>query len=409
MSLVDALRLNGSAIMKQSVLKQADDLWKKAFYYAYHPDKQFGINRLTDSHHEIGEPSEAMFNLLDKLEKRELTGNAAFEAVKEFMIDHGSLIALICRKDMNCGVTATTLNKVFGSGFIPQFKVQLAKEVPVNHIHYPVVGQIKYDGVRVLALVESGKVTFKTRNGKTFKYPKLEQQILSSNAVYDNYVLDGELIVAKGLSADRTSVSGTVNSAIQGTPINRNDLEFAVFDYMSLKDFNSLSCSYTYSQRWDALVAVTIYLQNSMIVLAECYEFKSASEVNEKFAELVAEGYEGLILKKWNHKYTFKRSTDWIKVKEVKDCTLECTGVQIGKLGTKYEGLIGALECKGFVEGKPIEVNIGSGLSDNDRELEFSYFIGEKIDAKYNSIIQDKTTGKWSLFLPRFTCIRRDI
>lgn len=410
MSIINALRLDGSPYLKQQILKnQASPMWKRAFYYAYHPDMQFGINRLTDSNQEIGEPSEDMFELLDKLANRDLTGNNALNAVKEFMDENGSLIALICRKDMNCGVTATTLNKVFGDDFIPQFKVQLAKEVPVNQIFYPVVGQLKYDGVRVVALVEENKVTFKTRNGKTFKYPKLAEQILSNG--FTDYILDGELVQAGGKSVDRTSVSGTVNSAIHGTPINRNDLEFVVFDYMHLEAFNKGKCLHNYESRWDGLTAVLMFMGDTMVKQVECYEFKSAKEVNEKFAELVAEGYEGLILKKWKHLYTFKRSADWVKVKEIKDCTLTCVDIEYGAPGTKYEDCVGALVCDGIVDGKYIKTNVGSGLSDALRNVSnpYSYFVGAKIDVKYNSIIQDKTTGEWSLFLPRFTTLRGDL
>ena len=89
-------------------------------------------------------------------------------------------------------------------------------------------------------------------------------------------------------------------------------------------------------------------------------------------------------------------------MKEIKEARLYCTAALAGDIGTKYQNSIGRLLLTGEVEGKPIEVKVGSGLSDKEREFEDDAFVGKYVVVKYNSVIKDSTTSKWSLFLPRY-------
>jgi len=117
-------------------------------------------------------------------------------------------------------------------------------------------------------------------------------------------------------------------------------------------------------------------------------------------------GYEGLVLKYPEHKYTFKRSKDWIKVKEVKHADLRVVDIREGT--GKYKGMIGGLVCVGEVEGHRVRVAVGSGLSDIQRSLDDIEFIQETVEVLYNTVIQDSVTLEWSLFLPRFVQVRFD-
>jgi len=140
--------------------------------------------------------------------------------------------------------------------------------------------------------------------------------------------------------------------------------------------------------------------------LAVTNEAHNKEAVEELYEEVIAQNYEGLILKRADHLYTFKRSKDWVKLKEIKTADLKCVGVQEGT--GKYEGMIGALMCEGMVEGKFVTVNVGSGLSDVQRSLDDIQYIGETIEVKYNSVIRDSVTNQFSLFLPRYAIARFD-
>lgn len=289
---------------------------------------------------------------------------------------------------------------------LPNYKVQLAMEVPLNKIPLPCLGQLKYNGVRVTVLIrEFDDIKFVTRNGLVFEYPELKTSIKLLNLSY--YMLDGELCFGNSQYTDHTAVSGIVNSALKTTPIrNGLPLVYNVFDCMELSDFITQECSTPYSVRLtnvEKLLEKTI-LNN--IKVAQTWNFMSHADIDIKFKELLEQGFEGMILKSWQHKYLFKRSKDWIKLKSIKTADLKCYAIQEGK--GKYQGMIGALLCKGDVEGENIFVSVGSGLNDCARSIPEEHYIGKTIEIKYNSIIQDKTTNIWSLFLPRYVQVRFD-
>lgn len=412
--IIHSLRASGSKKHKEICLAAyAGEIQKKMFLYAYHPDKMYYQKFSKIDLDTVQDPQEDMFGLLDQLSSRSITGGAARQLVEDYAEEHGDLIKMICNKDLDCGVTEKTLNKVFGSTFIPEFNIQLAEEVPIAKVQCPILCQIKYDGVRVLAMLDNGKVELRTRNNKKFSFPALEH-VLNNCIGTTNLVLDGELVYDDGKSEGRTSVSGIVNSAIKGTPIEKENITFVVFDSIPFNDFKSDICSVPYSERYSTAAkaistahATKDRLALQHIKLADTEVINSTEELETRFQEVLKKGFEGFILKRWEHLYTFKRSRDWIKIKVTDPATLTVKAIQAGE--GKYEGMIGALECYGTVKGKEVEVKVGSGLSDQQRLYDAEEFIGAKVDIFYNSIVQDRKTGKFSLFLPRFDRIRGDL
>lgn len=416
-TILHKLRAEPGKIGKELILRKADTFDKEMFKFAYDMSKMYNLKFNHINWHTVKPLHDMDILVLNKLATKVVTGSAARELVEEHCKQYGDLVKLICNKDLDCGVSATTLNKVFGKSFVPVFEVQLATEVPIADVTLPITGQLKYNGVRVIAIIEDQGVTFKTRNGKEFKFPILAERLapLRQAAPYD-FILDGELAIGDSKGTNHTDVSGIVNSAIKGTSINgliHYNLVFNCFDCLPLKEFYSQQCTHIYAARFEQLKNILVALysinveHNKYVKLAETYEFDSREAIQAKFDAILAEGYEGLILKKWNHKYTFKRSKDWIKLKAIDTVDLVCTGVEEGT--GKYEGMIGALECRGIVQGYPVIVRVGSGLTDNDRAKKASDYIDHKIEILYNTVIQDRLTGNYSLFLPRFVTIRGDL
>ena len=403
MRLIKQLAAVSATTAKEQLLKGIPYLEWKAFVYAYNPYYNYGITYTYIDMDPILEPCEAMFDLLDKLIDKTYTGNAARMRVETFAVTHGNLIKLIINKDLRCGVSATTFNKIH-NGSIPQFNIQLAKEVPLAKLEYPILAQLKYDGVRIVAINDSGIVKLFTRNGKEVNLPILANTVKEIPAI--NFILDGEITISTGLSADRTSVSGMINSAMHGGAIDESKLRYNIFDTMSLSEWNANRCLRPYSARFAHLMDIAVMAKVGYITPAVTNEVHSAEAALELYTQAVSGGYEGLVLKHANHFYTFKRSKDWIKVKEVKTADLKCTGLLTGT--GKYDGMIGALICEGEVEGKQVKVNVGSGLTDIERSMQDGAFMHQTIEVKYNMVIQDSVTGLYSLFLPRFNGIRFD-
>jgi len=390
-----------SRLEKERILKSATPLELKMFRYAYDKALAYGIKFKEIC--EVYSPVEEDFEFLDLLASGRLRGNAARMMAEAHCEEHGDLIKLICNKDLDCGVTSTLVNKVH-PGTVNVFKCQLAKEVPLAKVQFPCYAEIKYDGVRIVIVNQDGEATFRTRNGKFVRLPQLKKELESK--VLKNYILDTEVTLASGSMEDRTKVSGMINSAMKGGVIKESSLVFNVFDYMEFQQFITQANAGVYIARRELATSAVATLACSQLQLATAHFCKSAEEAHTLFTDVLEQGMEGLILKEINSAYTFKRSADWVKMKAIKTADLACIREMEGT--GKYEGMLGAISCEGIVEGKAITVNVGSGFSDADRSLEDSHYVGETIEVKYNAVIKDKVTGRWSLFLPRFVSIRFD-
>jgi len=352
----------------------------------------------------LGEPTKEMYTLLDSiLDGTTARGLIARNKVENFAAEHGDLIKLVINKDLRCGVSAALFNSVH-LGSIDQFKVQLAKEVPVIDLKYPMLAQLKYDGVRLIALNKGGCVTFYTRNGNEVNLPSLKA--ILEDAPFTNYAMDGEITLVTGKQEDRTKISGMINSAMHGGIIDESNVRFNAFDFMALSDWEAAKCNELYSMRFKALNEILSYMRSENFIPATTVTLANAEDANEYYQEVLEEGYEGLVLKSENHLYSFKRSKDWVKVKETKEADLKCIGWNEGT--GKLQGLIGALICKGTVEDKEVYVKVaGLTMMAACADPEINY-VGHTIEVKYNAVIQDSITDEYSLFLPRFSRVRFD-
>jgi len=397
---------------KERILKyECNEEFFKFAHYVLNPYMKYGITskQVWDDNDKFGHPTNKTYDLLDKLYKRELTGNKAITAVNEFVHQHGWHILLALDKKLDCGVTEKTINKVYnGKWRIPEFKVQLAKEVPLEQVCFPKIAQPKYDGVRMIAIKENGIVTLLTRNGREIHSSMLVEQIKGLPG--NNYVLDGELVYGDGKQEGRTSISGLVNSSLSGRDLKDRNINYMVFDILSVEEFKNTISSKPYKERFHEVRAIVgnaygVDCENPNVKWTPVKEVKNADEANKLFEQYLSDGWEGIILKDWNHRYTFKRSKDWIKMKAVKSADLLCINTIPGT--GKFEGMIGALVCIGEIEGKEVAVKVGSGLTEEDRQRSPEYYIGKTIEVLYNSVV-DNDAGDYSLFLPRFVSVRVD-
>ncbi len=401
------LKATGGSNAKQMVLRRASEQDKIMFKYAYNPDNVFNMKYGNINWNSVKPLIDLDITILNKILDKTITGNKARDIVEYHCSLQGDLIKLIINKDLDCGITAKTLNKVFGKGFIKLFEAQKAIEIPIKDVKVPVLGQIKYNGIRCIAHVTNDEVVFRTYNGKVFKYDGLKDIIIKGNkyGLDTSYILDGELCIGDSKGTNHTQVK--VNSSIRtGKSIVGLPYTFNVFESMLIEEFDNQVCNHAYYERFEHVKSVVNRINNPMVKLAETFFFPTHKQIEDKFNELLELGYEGMILKHSDHKYKFKKTKDWIKLKDVKTCDIKCIGVTDGE--DKYEGMIGALVCKGIVEGYEVVVNVASGLSDGDRARKPEYFIGETIEIKYNSVILNTKTNEWSLFLGRYVTVRID-
>ena len=280
------------------------------------------------------------------------------------------------------------------------------------------VHNCKMDGMRFNAIVKfdrdlKGTVEFRSRNGKEISLlGSLEEEFIDL-AYGKDLVFDGELLVydtvetdSNGKICDRQTGNGILNKAVKGT-ISKQEADRVVatlWDQIPYEDFIAGKCDQPYRYRLKRLDYLLARLPSeTKIELVETFEVHSLEQTQTIFQNYLDDGDEGIILKDPNSLWENKRSKGQIKFKAVNDSSLQVISV-IGGTG-KYADMIGSLYCES--SDGIIKVYVGSGFSDEQRNMPPSEYYGKIISVKYNAKIQAKT-GEWSLFLPIFDGVRLD-
>jgi len=167
------------------------------------------------------------------------------------------------------------------------------------------MAELKYDGIRLIWTNEGGSPRYYARSGNehTGRYP-----FLADLALPPNTMLDGELVVPKGMSSDACAL------------VNRGELVYAVFDVLKM-DGHDLS-----RQPFDLRRQVVEEIGGLLGPRAmPSLTFEPKEEIAR---QLMAEGQEGVILKRKMAPYQEgRRSWDWLKVKasfEVDAVIVDC-------------------------------------------------------------------------------------
>jgi DNA ligase-1 len=397
-----------STVAKAQVLAaNATEELKKILNYALDPFKVYGIKQFEFAKPDGGDEKPTiypeMFKLLEKFMRREITGDAARNEIKELsrsMTEHEQDIFFkILKKDLKCGVAEGIVNKTFPK-LIPEFEIQLAQPSKfLKRVRYPCLVQAKYDGVRVVALTEpkENDVTYYSRNGKQFMNFSCFNKELLQLSNREPKMFDGEVIGPRG-----DDFRGIMQQCRRKFDVEPKGLNFNVFDWMPMHHFVRQNTSLTQTNRTsylDELRTITqLESQRVFIVVGvKCY---NEEQLMAYYDQCVTEGYEGVIIKDLDGEYEFKRSVSWIKMKPSDTIDLKVTDIQEGK--GKYAGKLGAF----IVDREGVTINVGSGLKDDERvslEEAHKLYIGKTIEIEFDSITPDK-----SLRFPRFKCLRED-
>lgn len=320
-------------------------------------------------------------------------------------------------KNLRIGVTLTTLNKVYGSDFIPKIGVMLGSNLKdVKNPEGPWIETEKLDGHRRIMLKENGKVTFYTRNGLVDNglFVLLEDAAM----LPDNRMYDGECL-AIGNFKNSLELRQATNS-IMNSDGPKTGITFNLFDTLPIEEYYSGKSNRTAVER--KLTLCGIFGCESQKILCGVpapkaeYEFttiknvpilavvNSIKEALEIAKTIIDRGFEGAMLNKADSKYEVKRSKDLIKIKDVKTIELKVREVVEGT--GKYVGMLGSV----IVDYKGFPVGVGSGFNDYERK---KYW--ENPDDIIGKIIEVDTfgettnmAGSLSINAPIFKGVRYD-
>lgn len=414
----DNLAANASRNYKIDQLKaySNNQILKRVIKLALDPFTQFYIRKIPNYTPNLNDGISLNFALdsLNDLSMRNVTGNAGIEHLRGILealnIEDAKVIERIIQKDLKCGVSIATANAVW-KDLLKEYPVMLCSQFDqklVDKIKYPALVQLKMDGMRFNAIVQNGKVEYRSRNGKEIQLlGNLDSDFIKlSNGV--NCVFDGELLVANpdGSLCDRQTGNGILNKANKGTITSKESamVRATVWDIIPYNDFVVGKCNVAYGQRWESLCVLMDTYMPERVRIVDSWEISDYATAQSLFEEFIQRGEEGIILKDKSGVWEDKRAKHQIKFKGELECDLKIVGVEEGT--GKYAGMLGAIICQSSDGG--VTVNVGSGFTDSHRKNLWKETLIDKIVAvKYNMRIKNRA-GEESLFLPVFVEIRED-
>ena len=408
-----------STLKKVEILEKYKSVYAKHFFVYTLNDVKYGLKK-TPSYTPVKE-SEInfgdMLNILDKLSSRELTGNAAIDAVANLLnkCSEEDAYVFLCmlQKKTRCGVSSAFVNRVYPELITLPAKVMKAQSYSaknMKNIVYPAISQRKCDGARCLAVNPLSKdedIFFMSSSGKTYyALSKLAEEL---SRLPKDYIYDGELLVVDehGNVLSRKLGNGILNKSLHNT-ISEEEasrVRLVLWDCVKADEYENESAKTSYEETYTNLSNI---LKDGfeMISFVESKIVNNKEEAIEHFKEMLERGEEGTILKNLHSTWENKRSKNCVKFKVVIQTTMKVTDFLEGK--EKYADFLGAILCESS-DGK-IQAKVGSGLSDEDRKTIWENkdaYIGKFIEIESNGLII-ADDGTYSLFLPRFVEVRED-
>ena len=364
-------------------------------YISFHVVK---VPKTKKENRKPNEPREAWKTFIlnaDRCSKREVTGNAAIELMKETFNQSSEAqekwMRKVLKKNLAIGVSVKSLNKV-QSNFIPTFDVALAQKFDMKRVKEDsVYVEPKLDGIRCLAVVESGEAKIFTRAGKLIT--NFDNTLGRELTSLGDGCYDGEI-----MSNDFTDL---MRQVYRKQNVDVSDVYLGLFDYIPLQEWKSkqgkLSCKERFTILSERLRTHDLdYLR--LVTRAVCKaDYNLIKEYHDKFVEV---GYEGAMIKDITAPYCFGRDWSVMKFKAFFDADVPITALLEGT--GKHSGKLGSF----VVDYKGVEVRVGSGLTDDLREQIWSdkaAHIGRTIEVRYQ-----EETPDGSLRFPTFVCFRND-
>lgn len=394
-NVIETVATTSSTLEKQFILTRNKDLTglKEILKFIYNPYLKTGIsNAKIEKALLTGDQNWTQMEYIDAINyfSRHTTGSdrdlamaARFiNSTRMFYPTAAWLAKAIVTQDLKIGVTATTLNKVFGDSFIPKVGCMLGTKYsdvnPVN-IKWPCIVTEKLDGIRRILIKENGVCRFYSRSGH--EDTGLIEILEEAKYLPNNRVYDGELL-AKGTFKDSIALRQATNS-LGATKGEKRGLTYNIFDMMPVEEFYKGMSEDTaivrkillgavlkdesiqlLTEEWPKLIAsygaheVDFQHIAPVPILGQVSNINDVTPIVEKIWSV---GGEGVMLNTAIGSYEVKRSKHLLKVKKVKEYTLKVVGMCEGE--GKFEGMLGAL----FVDYKGTKVGVGSGFTEAER------------------------------------------
>jgi DNA ligase-1 len=378
-SFISKMNESTSSNDKTETIRFCSNSIRKLLYYTYNNFQQYYITpKILNKRQDLCNKNtkfESVFDLLDSLNNRMITGHKAIEETNGFIYKNSNykeLLYLVLERNLKVRASVKLINKAIPN-LIPEFNVALAnkydditkKKVDFNENVWFV--SRKLDGVRCLVIVdEKGKAKSFSRSGKQFHTLSLVEKEIENLGV-KNIVYDGEMcIVNENGDEDFQSVMkeiGRKDHTIQNGLLQ-------IFDFIPKRMFSKgYGESGLFSQRTRALKSVIENKDSKYLKALVQTPISSFDELEKLTSKASEKGWEGLMLRK-NELYKGKRSNDILKVKTFHDAEYKVKDIMTGPFRYVKDGVEVEEEMLSgvLIEHKGFNVRVGSGFSIDQRK-----------------------------------------
>ena len=316
------------------------------------------------------------------------------------------------------GVTAKTINKALGKGFIREFGVQLAH--PYHKYADSVTGKMfcltqKLDGHRSVFIYKDGQGQFFTRKGLPIS--GLEEQAKEATEVIKTYgrdmVLDGELLLFNRDDLPTKDLFRATSRVLRSETANKTGILFNVFDALPTFEFEQGKSTQTFLERKhgleNALESALNASENDIKHIKLVHnlyvgnDIAMIKELQDKYVK--PNDWEGLMLNIADGYYQTKRTKDLLKIKEFFDADVVVKDVFEGE--GKLKGTLGGI----IVDYKGYDVRVGTGFDDASRNYYWNNqdeIIGKVTTVQYFEETNNQNDDSISLRFPVFITVRQD-
>jgi len=190
-------------------------------------------------------------------------------------------------------------NRPVAAGFPPQL-LRLVKQVPAGNEW---LCETKWDGFRLLADLDDGRVRLRSRNDLdwTGRLPQIARAVECLGV--RSARLDGELVALdRGGNSDFDALEAALEAG------NPAALKYAIFDLIALE---RVDLSHVPLIGRKALLAKVLRNADRSLI----YSAHVVGHAAEAYASAVDRQLEGIVCKRVQSFYSFTRSGDWVKVK----------------------------------------------------------------------------------------------
>ena len=379
---IEQMRATSSGKDKIKIIKESSSLIHKALEYTYNPFKQYYVTSKTciKNSHLKEKHSFGLFEVLDKLNKREVTGHDAIKLVNG--LEDKSIYKII---DKNLDIRAgdKVINKAVPN-LIPTFSVALAKEYDKCDWNDRWYASRKLDGVRCLAVVNfEGECTLYSRMGKELTTLNRIKESIENTGII-NTVFDGEICL----------MDENGNEDFQGVmkELRRKDHQienpiFMIFDMIHKPEFDNQKGDTPLTERLRTLRAWLSgrFIDSTVLRYTEQFQI-TGDEHFEQWNKMASEkDWEGFMLRK-NVGYEGKRTKNLLKVKKFYDAEYKVIDFDIDDHEIVVDGRSETVPMLSqvWIEHKGHKVKVGSGWSHEQRlQYKDGSIVGKIITVQY--------------------------